>query len=590
VKELSAGVVSADKDGKLVTSKDVAFDEVSAISVAASKSVKTAALIISSAKSAALLTTDSEGTVSAADKLQISSISTGSVSVSGLSASGSLRVEDLTSTAPSVLTADNKGNVMASSNIKVTSVGATDVTVSGSLSVASLSLPGASAGGVLAVVNSKGVVEASSSVKMTDITTEKLIVSELAVVSDLQIKSLTTKSLTPELVVVDNTGKLTSLPDLNAYLPDMKDSKFSSVEVSGRVTANTFQVSSANADLADGMVMSVDNRGVMKPSASPTLTGLTVTSDLKVLGSMQTEKMVLANTASSLLFSNSRNEVEALSGSQILKDGTLSLASAKIDSFIGDIAMNGNAVIGAKISKGLIKESEFFLDSNAAKHEGNLVVRNLESGLLEYSASVGINSAGLLKTNGFVPMHADANIAITKATMTDSTLNNVVIQDATSVQTKSLSVKGAADFSEDIFVEGSITVRGTVMGSGPYVDSSDARFKKNVSPITGALDKVCAIGGDYYEYRVDEFPSRGFETGRQMGWIAQNVQAVAPELVREDEEGFKSVAYARSAALLAAAVRELREEYELELQAVMKELRATQLEVSELRKQLQSSA
>jgi hypothetical protein len=183
-------------------------------------------------------------------------------------------------------------------------------------------------------------------------------------------------------------------------------------------------------------------------------------------------------------------------------------------------------------------------------------------------------------------MSNDGNIAISKATMSDSTLNNVVINDATSIITKSLSVKGAAEFTDDIFVEGSITVRGTVMGSGPYVDSSDIRFKKNVSPITNALEKVCAIGGDYYEYRLDDFPERGFESGRQMGWIANTVEEVAPELVREDSEGYKHVAYARSAALLAAAVKEMKDGFEVELQAVLKELRGVQAEVEELKKQL----
>jgi hypothetical protein len=69
--------------------------------------------------------------------------------------------------------------------------------------------------------------------------------------------------------------------------------------------------------------------------------------------------------------------VEALSGAQILKDGTLSLATAQIGSLTGDMTLNGHALTGAKIQKALIKESEFFLDSSAARHGGNLAVRNL---------------------------------------------------------------------------------------------------------------------------------------------------------------------------------------------------------------------
>jgi hypothetical protein len=375
VRGLAAGVVSADSEGKLVANKEITIDDLTAASVTASKSITTASLTLSSAKSASVLVTDSQGAVSASSTLEVSAVSTDSLAVSGLSVAGSLRVGDLSSTKPSLLSADSKGQVVAASDVKVTSVDATDVTLSGSLSTPSMSMPGASVGGVLSVVNSKGVVESSSSVKLSDVSTDQLEVTGSAAVGDLKVKSLATKSSTPELVVVDNTGKMTSIPNLDAYLPDMKDSSFSSVDASGRVSAGSFHVSSG--ELVDGMVMSVDGKGVVKPSSNPSLSGLTVTSDVKVQGTIDASKFVLADTASSLLYSNARNEVDALGGSQILSDGTLSLTAAKIDSLTGDVALNGHSITGAKIKKALIKESEFFLDASAARHGGNLVVRNL---------------------------------------------------------------------------------------------------------------------------------------------------------------------------------------------------------------------
>ncbi len=44
-------------------------------------------------------------------------------------------------------------------------------------------------------------------------------------------------------------------------------------------------------------------------------------------------------------------------------------------------------------------------------------------------------------------------------------------------------------------IDGSVTVHGTVVGSGPYVDSSDARLKRDVRSITGALDTVQQLRG-----------------------------------------------------------------------------------------------
>ena len=59
-----------------------------------------------------------------------------------------------------------------------------------------------------------------------------------------------------------------------------------------------------------------------------------------------------------------------------------------------------------------------------------------------------------------------------------------------------------------------------------------------------------------YKYRRDEFPNKGFDASPQIGWMAQEVQKVAPELVHTDEDGYLSVAYGRSAAVIAQAVKE----------------------------------
>ena len=377
---LSEGVVSVDEEGNLINNKNILTDGLTATAMTASGSIETPALTLSSAKSAALLTTDSNGVISASDKLEVSTVATDSLAVSGLSASRNLQVTELSSTKPVLLAADSRGHVFASTDVKVGTMEATDIFLGGSLSTPSLAMPGTAVGGVLAVVNSKGGVESRSSLKLTDVSTNSLEVSGETVLNDLQVKTLATKSTsgpTHELVVVDNTGKLTSIPNLDTYLPDMKDSSFSTVAVSGTLTAGAFHVSTG--DLVDGMVMSVDAKGAVKPAATPTLNGLTVTSNMKVEGELQAANFVLAGTASSLLYSNARNEVDALSGARILKDGTLSLATAKIDALTGDVALNGHAMTGAKLQKSLIKESELFLDSAAAKHGGNLAVRNLVS-------------------------------------------------------------------------------------------------------------------------------------------------------------------------------------------------------------------
>lgn len=86
--------------------------------------------------------------------------------------------------------------------------------------------------------------------------------------------------------------------------------------------------------------------------------------------------------------------------------------------------------------------------------------------------------------------------------------------------------------------------------------SSDERFKKNINPIGSALDKVMSIEGVTYDFRVDEFSDRNFPTTKQLGFIAQNVEEVLPEVVRTNGDGYKAVDYAKVTALLNEAIKE----------------------------------
>jgi hypothetical protein len=81
-----------------------------------------------------------------------------------------------------------------------------------------------------------------------------------------------------------------------------------------------------------------------------------------------------------------------------------------------------------------------------------------------------------------------------------------------------------------------------------------------------------------YDFRVEEFPDRNFGSGRQLGWLAHEVEAVAPELVSRDAEGFMHVSYAHASALVAQAVRELAEEVQSlrsQVHALQRELEAS---------------
>jgi len=88
--------------------------------------------------------------------------------------------------------------------------------------------------------------------------------------------------------------------------------------------------------------------------------------------------------------------------------------------------------------------------------------------------------------------------------------------------------------------------------------SSDIRFKRNVTPLTGALAIVEGLRGVNFEWKIEDFPDQGFEKGKQIGLIAQDVEKVVPEMVITDNspERYKSVAYEKAIPLLVEAVKE----------------------------------
>lgn len=99
--------------------------------------------------------------------------------------------------------------------------------------------------------------------------------------------------------------------------------------------------------------------------------------------------------------------------------------------------------------------------------------------------------------------------------------------------------------------DGSLTWNGTSYAYAFQI-SSDVRLKSNLEKIESALDKVSKLAAYTYD-------KQGVD-GRQAGVIAQDVEKVLPEAVRENDEGYKTVDYAAVTALLINAINELRGE------------------------------
>jgi len=102
----------------------------------------------------------------------------------------------------------------------------------------------------------------------------------------------------------------------------------------------------------------------------------------------------------------------------------------------------------------------------------------------------------------------------------------------------------------------SINVAGTV-----FPPPSDARFKENIVPLSGVLDKLDNLRAVTFDWNQKYRETWKGAPGRQIGVIAQEVEKVFPELVtKSGPEGYYAVDYMRFSAVLLEAVKELSKE------------------------------
>jgi|TARA_B110001454_G_scaffold165700_1_gene155482 hypothetical protein len=96
--------------------------------------------------------------------------------------------------------------------------------------------------------------------------------------------------------------------------------------------------------------------------------------------------------------------------------------------------------------------------------------------------------------------------------------------------------------------------------------TSDCRLKKYIKPISNALDKIDQIRGVEFDWKVTdekmEEEVHSFE-GHDVGVIAQEIEAVLPEVVVTRDNGYKAVNYEKIVPLLIQGIKELKSEVEI---------------------------
>lgn len=170
---------------------------------------------------------------------------------------------------------------------------------------------------------------------------------------------------------------------------------------------------------------------------------------------------------------------------------------------------------------------------------------------LQFSNNLGLTKISLYKgTYGDVGIGVYGGELRLQNDIPNGKVSMGVIQtDGSYAELAKAERSGAYAFS----IFGSLWANGTTY-------ASDGRFKQNIEPIENSLERVLQLQGVSYEMKTAAFPQEHFPEGQQIGLIAQQVEAVVPEVVVTGPNGYKAIDYAKLVPLLIESIKELKKE------------------------------
>jgi hypothetical protein len=279
--------------------------------------------------------------------------------------------------------------------------------------------------------------------------------------------------------------------------------------------------------------------------------------------SVLTQHTTLAQVTSSLqLYTASAN---SWSGGIDGKFTTLSQYTASLNTFTSstNIRLNNLETTSASVNISVVNINSYTASISTSFGQFSSSY-HLDSASFDYRISVLDPGNLTANLSALLQWTASAKIELTNLELTTSSLNLFSSSINTTIKNK-LNADGVLSGSSGNYQFNSIGIgmaasatAGRIDASGDIVaySTSDINFKENIVPIKNALDKVENISGNEYIWKNEFEYIHGFK-GNDVGVIAQEIQKVLPEAVRERENGYLGVNYEKIIPLLIQSIKEL---------------------------------
>lgn len=264
-------------------------------------------------------------------------------------------------------------------------------------------------------------------------------------------------------------------------------------------------------------------------------------------------------TTNAVLLGNGGGSFQTISpgtsGNVLLSNGSTWISSTVSSSFVTTAlgftpynSTNPNGYISG-ITSGNVTTALGYVPYNSTNPNGYI------SGITygNVITALGFTPYNTTNPNGYITSAGSVNYATSSGSANSATTFTSTTQNS---RFNSLGVGTNASGAA-----GEIRASGNIVG---FV-SSDKKYKDNIRDIDGVLEKVVSIGSKYFDWTDDYINDHGGEDGyfvqkSDFGVVAQDVQAVFPQAVKQREDGSLAVDYARLGVLSFGAISELQKQ------------------------------